>query len=124
MKDTEQIMLSAGESIENARQYMQQQGDLIRLEAAERISKTTSALITAVVIAFIAVLAVIMLSVAGGFWLGSIWGSHAKAFLAIAGVYALIGLIVYFLKKQLVTNPVLDFILDAFFAEDDDEKNT
>jgi hypothetical protein len=120
MKDTDQIMLSAGESIEYARQYLKQQGDLVRLEAAERISKTTSALITAIVITFIAVLVVIMLSIATGFWLGNLWGSYAKAFFAITGIYALLGVIIYFFKKQLVTNPVLDFTLDAFFDDDDD----
>ncbi|MBK9018133.1 MAG: hypothetical protein IPM82_31080 [Saprospiraceae bacterium] len=39
-----------GETFEYARQYMKQQGDYVRLEAAERISKTTSAMMTALVL--------------------------------------------------------------------------
>lgn len=120
MKETDQILLTAGESVEYARQYFKQQGDMIRLEAAERISKTTSSLLTAITIAFLAVLTLLMLSIALGFWLGNLWESYSLAFLAVAGLYAIIGGVVYFFKRQLVTNPVLDFTLDAFFEEDED----
>ena len=36
MKDTDQILYSAGETIEYARLHLEQQGEIIRLEAAER----------------------------------------------------------------------------------------
>ena len=69
MKNTDEILSSAGETFEYARQYMKQQGDYIRLEAAERISKTTSAMMTALVLGIFSMLVLIFLSLAAAFWL-------------------------------------------------------
>lgn len=121
MKNTDEILLSAGETAGYARQYLQQQGDLIRLEAAERISKTTSAVVTAVAIAAVAVLVVVMLSIAAGFWLGRLLESNATAFLIIGAVYFAAGLVIYFFRKKLIANPVLNFTLAAFFEDETDD---
>ena len=60
-------------------------------------------------------LTLILLSIAAGFWLGSIWDSYAIGFLAIGGVYFLMALVIFFFKKQLITVPVLNLTLDACF---------
>ena len=119
MKETEKILQSAGESVEYARQYFQQQVELIRLEAAERTAMITSAFITAIVIATFALFGLLLLSIATGIWLGNLWQSYPKAFLVIAGFYFIVGFIVYFFRKSLVVNPVLNFTLNAFFKENE-----
>ena len=121
MQTPEEILHSAGETVEYARQYLQQQGDIIRLEAAERVAKVTSSLITAMVLGVIALLVMVMLSIAAGFWLASELASPAQAFLLIAVAYVLLGGLLFILRRTIITNPSLDFVLDAFF--DDDDKN-
>lgn len=115
MSSQNDILQQAGESFEYANQYVQKQIDLFKLESAERIAKTTSSLITLAVLFSLATLVVIMLSISMGFWLGTILGSYATAFFIITGVYAILGLLVYFFKKQLVTNPILSSVLASFF---------
>ena len=122
MKNTEEVLHTAGETVEYARQYLQQQGDIIRLEAAERTARVTSSLITAIVLAVLGLLVLVMLSIAAGFWLAQTLGSAALAFLCIAGVYAVVATLLYVFKRQLITNPALNFVLTAFFDEDDDEQ--
>lgn len=122
MKNTDEILTSAGETFEYARQYIKQQGDYIRLEAAERISKTTSAMVTALVLGIFSMLVLIMLSLAAAFWIGNVIGSYALAFVIISGVYGLLGLVMYAFRRQLVTNPTLKLILNAFFDRENTNK--
>ncbi len=115
MKNTDEVLASAGETFEYARHYIKQQGDYIRLEAAERISKTTSAMVTAMVLSIFSLLVLIMLSLAAAFWLGGVLGSYAEAFLIVSVAYCLLGALVYLFRQQLVTKPTLKLMLNAFF---------
>lgn len=115
MNSSEEILQTAGETFEYANQYVQKQIDLLKLDSAAKIAKSTSAIITLAVIGFLATMVMIMLSITIGFALGETLGSYALAFLIITGVYALIALVVYFFKRQLVTNPILSTVLASFF---------
>jgi len=115
MKDTEQLFESAGETAEYAKQYLKLQLDYFRLETAERVSKVSAMLVAAVVVGLLALVALLMLSLAAGFYLGQLWGSHALAFLAIAGVYAFLALLILLFKERWIINPVLTAVIRSFF---------
>ena len=85
------------------------------MEAAERISKTTSAMVTALVLGIFSLLVLIMLSLAAAFWLGNTVCSYAEAFVIVSAVYCVIGSLVYILRKRLLTKPTLKLMLNAFF---------
>ena len=121
MKNTDEILTSAGETFEYARQYIKQQGDYIRLEAAERISKTASVMVPAMVLGIFSMLVVIMLSLAAAFWLGSATGSYALAFVIVSGAYCVLGLVMYIFRKQFVTYPTLKLVLNAFFDRENED---
>jgi Putative Actinobacterial Holin-X, holin superfamily III len=123
MKNTDEILSSAGETFEYARQYVKQQGDYIRLEAAERISRTTSAMVTALVLGIFSMLVLIMLSLAAAFWLGSELGSYPQAFMIVAGAYCLMGLIMFAFRKKFVTIPTLKLVLNAFFDKENEARD-
>jgi hypothetical protein len=120
MKNTDDLLTSAGETFEYARHYIKLQGDYIRLEAAERISKTTSAMVTAMVLGIFSLLVLIMLSLAAAFWLGDKMGSYAQAFLIVSVAYSFIGSVVYIFRRRLITNPTLKLMLNAFFEDETD----
>ena len=122
MKNTDEILASAGETFEYARQYVKQQGDYIRLEAAERISKTTSAVVTALVLGIFSMLVLIMLSLAAAFWLGSKLGSYAEAFVIVSAAYCLLGSLMYICRRRFLTNPTLKLVLSAFFEKENEEQ--
>jgi pilus assembly protein TadC len=118
MNNTENMFQAAGETIQHARQYLEQQGDLIRLEVAERLAKVSSALVTFFVLSIFAILFFSMLSIAGAFWLSKLLGSYEAAFLTIAFVHALLGALVYLFRRRLITNPSVRAVLEAFFEKD------
>jgi uncharacterized membrane protein len=120
MKDTDQILYSAGETVEYARLYLEQKGEIIRLEAAERTAKVTSAIVTAVVLGVLALLVLVLLSVAAGLWLTQLLNSAVTAFLIVAAFFAILGVVVYAFRRQMVTDPSLNFILRKFFEEEEE----
>lgn len=122
MKNTDDLLTSAGETFEYARHYIKLQGDYIRLEAAERISKTTSAMVTALVLGIFSLVVLIMLSLAAAFWLGDKMGSYAQAFLIVSVAYSFIGSVVYIFRRRLITNPTLKLMLNAFFEDETEEQ--
>jgi hypothetical protein len=122
MKETKNMFQSAGETVEYARQYIEQQGELLRLEAAERLAKVTSAFITFLVLALLGMLVLALLSVAVALWLGKILESYALAFLIVAAVYALLGVLMYVFRTRLITNPALGAVLDSFFDKEENER--
>lgn len=115
MKDTETMLESAGETAEYARQYLKLQLDYLRLESAEKLAKVGSSLIATLVIAVFALLTLLMLTVAAGFYLGQRWDSYALGFLAVAGFYAFLAVLVSVFKERWLTNPILTSIIRSFF---------
>ena len=110
MKPNE-LLYSTGESVEYARQYIDQQIEYLRLQTAEKIAKTTSDLITVGVLFILALMVVIFLSIALGFYLGALFNSYALAFLCIAGLYLLASVLIIFFKEVIITNPVLNMVI-------------
>lgn len=120
---TEDLLSTAGETFEYGRIYLSNQKRLIRLEVAEKLAKTTSSLVTVTVLALLGSFFMLFLSIAGGFWLGSILGSYALGFLVITAIYGLFGGFMYFMRASLVTNPILMYILNTILDDDDDDND-
>ena len=115
MKETEQLFEAVGETAEYAKQYTQLQLDYLRLETAERVAKVGSTLIAGLVLAALAMMALLMLTLAAAVYLGQYWDSYVKAFLCIAGFYAALGLLVLMFKERWLTNPILTSMIKSFF---------
>lgn len=113
--NTEKLLSASGETIEYAKIYLEQQVDYLRLETARRTVKTTSNIMTTVVIAFLSFMVVLFLSVAIGFFLGQAWGSYGLAFLFLTGIYALITVLIYYFKRPIITNPIATLIIKNMF---------
>lgn len=111
MQVTEELLENVGETTEYARQFAQKQYDYIRLVVVERTAKVASTLITTIVVTFFIILAVIMLSLTLGFYLGNLFKSYPLGFLVVAGFYCLLALVVHLLRRQLVTNPIIGMII-------------
>lgn len=113
MKATEEILQNVGETTEYARQYTKKQIEYVQLLVAERTAKVTSILVTSLAVTFIGLLIVIMLSFTLGFYLGDLFESYPIGFLCVTGIYLLLGIIIYSMRQQLVTNPILTKIIKA-----------
>jgi F0F1-type ATP synthase assembly protein I len=113
MKASEELLQNLGESTEYARHYAEKQVEYVKLLIAERTAKTASALVTTLAVTFIVLLVIIMLSITLGFFLGSLLKSYPLAFLCVSVLYMIIGGMIYLLRRQFVTNPILTLIIKA-----------
>lgn len=111
MSATEELLENVGETTEYARQFAQKQYDYMRLIVAERTAKVASTLLTTLAVTFFILLLVIMLSLTLGFYLGNLLKSYPLGFLIVAGFYAILAFVVYALRRQLITNPILSMII-------------
>lgn len=113
-------MHSAGEFAGYAEIWLQKQKKLAQLEVAEKGSLLFSGLATTAILGALALLTLIFLSLAGGFWLAAQWNSFPLAFGAVGGIYLLLLLLIYVLRRPLITRPSLHFLLKILTAYEKD----
>ena len=122
MKEADQLMESVGESIGYAKEYIEQNVALAKLEFAERMALITSTLVTSLVFFLLLMLLLAVGSVSLGFWLGDMLGSYAQGFLIVSGIYFVLILILYVFRRRFITNPILNQILTTLHKNDENEK--
>ena len=120
-KQYDATMHSAGEFIGYAEAWLQKQKRLAQLEIAEKGSLLFSGLATTAILGTVALLAVIFLSLAAGFWLAALWGSFPLAFGVVGVAYLIILFLVYLLRRPLITRPSLTFLLKILIHEEEQD---
>lgn len=123
MLNKEELLEQTGETLEYARQFINKKIDLLQLETAERSAKATASLVTIGSIAILSLFLLLMLSIAFAFAIAQFLQSYALGFLLVSLLYAFALVGIYIFKQQLITNPILSFILNAFFDDDDEEED-
>lgn len=122
-RDTEELLQSASETATYLREYIRLQLDYLRLDLAERIAKVASILAVFMVVGALLALGFFMITIALALLLGAWWNSYASGFLAIAGLYLLLAVLLATFKEPLLTNPLLSSLLKAFFQNTDEPEH-
>lgn len=125
-KEVDELLYKSGETVEFAKQYVEQQKQLIKLDVAEKTATLVSSAVTGLVLAVVGLLVLLFASLTLAFALGALFDSYALGFLAVTLLFVIVALVVNALKRKLVTNPVLSAVITKFFddnADDDDTNN-
>jgi hypothetical protein len=104
------------ELVENLKSYFSNNYKLIKLETAERTSVVGSDLLSGVVICVIALLFVLFISLAAGFYLSKLLGDNISGFLIISGFYFVLTIIFYLGRKKLLQGPLREKIVRKIFG--------
>ena len=80
--------------------------DLLKLKGINKVSKLLSSLITSVILLLLFILVVICLTVALSLYLGEVLGGSYFGFLIVAGIYIIIGLVLFLSKTKLIKTPI------------------
>ena len=87
------------------------------------IGKSSYALITFFIVAFVSLLVLFFLSFAIAYAVGKALGSNALGFAIVGAFYILIAVIVLAFRKKLIEKPLLEKLSEIYFkAEPDDEE--
>jgi len=95
--------------------YMQNKIDLTKLHMAEDLSRFVSRFAVRVVLFYIGFFVLMFISIAGAYAIGDYTNSNETGFIAIAGIYLLIGIIFYLLKGILIQTPIIKTFIHLFF---------
>ena len=104
-------------------EYIEVKLDLIRIHTAENLARIFSNVATLAVIGFLLSLMILFLSIAAGFYFGSLFDSNELGFLCVAGFYVLLLIVFLALRKRIVEQPVIKAMIRLFFPKfEDNEK--
>lgn len=122
-KEIDELMYKTGETVEYAKQYVDQQKQLVKLDVAEKSAQIISSAVTGVVMGVVGLMVLLFASLALAFFLGDVFDSIALGFLVVTLIYAIVALVVNAMKRKLVTNPVLSAVITKFFDDGDNADN-
>ncbi len=104
-------------------EYIEIKVDLIRLYFAENLSRILSSTVTTIILGCFLFFILLFMSFAAGYFLASLLHSYELGFLCIAGLYALVLVILLVFRKQIIERPIIKAIVKLFFQKSgDDEK--
>ncbi len=109
--------------IERAEQYAKTTYELYKLKAIDKGSSLISALVASIIFYVIFLLFMIILSVGVSLYLGKLFGETHYGFMAVAGFYALLMIILVVFRKQLLLDTFAKLIINSIFKEKDDAGN-
>lgn len=102
--------------------YLHDQIALVKLDGVEAIGRVASRILFITLIISFAMFFLLLLSLAGGFYLARYFENDAFGFLTMAGVYLVLIVLALVFKKQ-IQSLLLDLTIDASFTNDDDDED-
>lgn len=121
-ENTDTLMEDLGEGIGYIHAYVEQEIESVKLTAAEKISIATSTIVSGLILTLLAAAMLLFASLALSYYLGSLMNSTALGFLAVAGIYLLILLMVYLFRKRLITDNIVEVVIQFLFDEEEDSE--
>jgi len=112
MENTE----TAEEKVQHFKEYVEVQVQIIKLKAADKASGIASLVISNMIIAVVAAMASVILSVAAGFYFSYLVGSYTKGFLIVGGFYFLLVILLLIFRGPLLANGIRNKILAAILS--------
>ncbi len=117
----EKTFAKVEELADTVKDYVNNRIESAKLTAAEKSSAVIAALIAglivAVVLMFFVVFAGIALSLVLSEWIGETWAG----FLIVAGLYLLLGIIIWTARDKMIRLPIMNALIKQLFGEDDEE---
>lgn len=96
--------------IDILKQYAAKRADLLKMEATEKTSVSLGTATFILLAIFVATFFIILLNIGLGLWIGYLLGNYAYGVLIMAGVYLLIFIILFMLRKS-ITNSVANKVI-------------
>lgn len=120
--ETQRISENFSELADNVKKYVRLKIDLLKLNILEKFSKLVSFLIITLVFFLLFLFFILFISLGFIYWFRDQLGPEWLGALIVAGVYIVIGFLVYLLRFKLFINPVVTQISKILFEEDEEEE--
>lgn len=95
----------------NLQDYVRVQSDILRLELTSKLAVGSSVLALVILVALIAFVFVIFITLSLGLWLSELTGSYVQGFGIVTGIIFLKLIVVLVFRKKLITRPIQNAII-------------
>lgn len=110
------------ELLAHLKEYLDNRIAYTKLSVAEKSSKIFANLVSIFVSVLILFFFVVFASIALAFALAKLTGEYYWGFLIVAGIYLLMGTIVWIAKEKLLRLPMMNALLKQFFKEESEDE--
>ncbi len=105
--------------LENAEEFGKTSYELLKLKALDRLTDMISYILSRMLIFLVIFMFLFMASMALGFWLGSLLGHNFYGFIIVAGVYALIGIVLIAFARNWLSTIIGNSLLKQNMGENE-----
>ena len=106
----------------HVKEYINTRVELTKLQIAEKTSLVVSQLIAGAIVALFFLLFLIFGSIAGAWALSTWLGKPYLGFLIVAGIYLVLGIIVWAGRGRLLRFPIMNAIIKQLRRKDNDDE--
>ena len=120
MKD-KSLTDSLSELNDVVKQYVNARIHLVQVILLDKFTKAITFIIITVIIIMTASFVLLLLALAFSYWYSQSYGSLIEGFLISAGIYVVIMLIVFWLRKPLISNAIIKDFSKMLFNDQEKE---
>jgi len=102
---------------ENAKAYIETSIAYYKLWGFKVAMKSTTLMLKFFLIALCLMIVLLFVSIAGAMALGLLFNSYPLGFLAVAGIYLVLALLLFLVKDKIVEGPILEKFSEIFFND-------
>jgi hypothetical protein len=102
---------------ENAKAYVENSLAYYKLWGFKVAMKSTTLLVKFLLIAMCLMIVLLFVSISGAMALGQLFKSYPLGFLAVAGIYLVLALLLFLVKDKIVEGPILEKFSEIFFND-------
>ena len=117
----EKAFTKVEELADNLKEYVNTRIDAVKLNAAERSSSIIANIVAGLIVLAVFMLFFLFCSIALAFGLGEWIGKTWAGFLIVAGLYLIIGIVVWTARVKIIQLPVMNALIKQLFRDDDEE---
>lgn len=107
---------------DHVKEYINTRVELAKLTIAEKTSQIVSQLIAVSIVALFLLFVLVFGSIAGAWALSDWIGKPYAGFLIVAGIYLVLGIIVWVARGRLLLYPIMNAIIKQLQKKDDDDE--
>ncbi len=112
----EDIKEQISEAEESGKSYVKNSLDFYRLQSFRSMMKGITVAAKVFLVGSMVVISLLFISFASAYWLGELTGNTATGFLIVGGFYALLGFVLYVMRKR-IESPLLKKFSKFYFEE-------
>lgn len=117
----EKVFANVEELAGTIKEYVNTRIDSVKLNTAEKSSMAIANIIAGLVVAMVFLFFIVFASLALSFGLGEWIGKTWAGFLIVAGLYLLIGIIVWTARGRMIRLPVMNALIKQLFGDENEE---